>query len=490
PAVDYPPMYSRISRARARGMPLIYMGSLNAETARSADVVLLVRPGGEVAVLNYMAREILESSGARSFIQVPGFDSYVEWLSDYDRARAEAALMGRPGELRRAVELVVESSRMGVASGMGLTHGPGGCAALTALYNLALLKGATVLTMRGLVNVQGVGDVGACPGLGCWDDAHRSAAEERWGPLPRGGMAFTDAILEGRPEVIVMTDMNPLHSMPSSRVVKRTLEDAFVVCMCSYPNETSALADVLLPVPMMPERSGTVTNGERRVRPVRPAVPPYGSSRQEWEIAVDLSRILGRDMGYSSAMDITREIVELAPGYGNLDIRALSDGLDQWAEKSPRSARFAVADDPGPLSTAPGEWLLVDLRSPQHFLGGEVTWRIRPLARASGGPAVLMNPRDIEELGLRGTTVKVCSNVGCIEAPARESAIVPRGFLGYYLSNRGIRYNDLVPPELSGCSRTPRYKYIPVMLYADGERLDPPASSSATTVEVVDIDGD
>ncbi|MGC8613353.1 MAG: molybdopterin oxidoreductase family protein [Conexivisphaera sp.] len=490
PAVDYPPMYSRISRARARGTSLIYLGSLNAETARSADVVLLVRPGGEAAVLNYVAREVLESSDVRPPIQVPGFNSYIEWLSGYDRARAEAALMERPGELRRAVELVVGSSRMGVASGMGLAHGPGGCAALTALYDLALLKGAIVLTMRGLVNVQGVGDMGACPGLGCWDESHRSAAEERWGPLPRGGTAFTDAVLVGRPEVVLMTDMNPLHSMPSPRVVERALEDAFVVCMCSYPNETSALADVLLPVPMMPERSGTVTNGERRVRPVRPAVPPYGSSRQEWEIAVALSRILGHDMGYSSAMDITREIMELVPGYGNIDLNALSSGLDQWAEKSPRGVRFAVVEDPGPLNAAPGEWLLVDLRSPQHFLGGEVTWRIRSLARASGGPAVLMNSRDIEELGLGGTTVKVCSDAGCIEAPVRGSAIIPRGFLGYYLSNRRIRYNDLVPPELSMCSRTPRYKYIPVRLYAGGEQLDPPASLGATAVEVMDIDGD
>ena len=284
--------------------------------------------------------------------------------------------------------------------------------------------------------------------------------------------------------MILMTDMNPLHSMPSPRAVERALEDAFVVCMCSYPNETSELADVILPVPLMPERSGTVTNGERRVRPVRPAVPPYGSSRQEWEIAVELSRLLGRGIEYSSTAEITREIVELAPGYGGIRVEALLEGLDQWAEKAPRGARFEVAEDPGPVSQAPDEWILVDLRSPQHFLGGELTWRVRSLARASGGPAVLMNPGDVEDLGLRGSRVRVCSAAGCLEAPVRESSVVPRGFLGYYLSNRGMRYNDLVPPELSACSRTPRYKYIPVRLYAGGRQLSPPARGIA--VEAAD----
>lgn len=479
PAVDYPPMYSRISRARARGTAVVYMGSVAAETSRASDLSLLVRPGGEVAVLNYIAREVIESRAYADGVElVDGFREYREWVMGYDLTRAADALMGSPGELRRAAELVAGSARMGVASGMGLAHGPGGCAALRSLYDLALLKGARVLTMRGLVNVQGVGDMGACPGLRCWDDASRSRAEGRWGPIPGGGITFTDALLGGSPEVILMTDMNPVHSMPSPRAVERALENSFVVCMCSYPNETTELADVLLPTPLMPEREGTVTNGERRVRPVRPAAPPPGSQLQEWRIASELARILGRELGYSSAMDVTREMVELVPGYRSVDPGALASGLDQWAQKGPIRPRFALATDPGPVDVPPGSWLLVDLRSPHHFLGGEVTWRVRSLARASGGPAVLMNPADLEELGIEGLRVRVCSDAGCLEAPARGSAVIPRGFIGYHLSNRRARYNDLVPPELSKCSRTPRYKFIPVRVYLGDAQLVPPSAGA------------
>ncbi|MGC9191826.1 MAG: molybdopterin oxidoreductase family protein [Conexivisphaera sp.] len=474
PAVDYPPMYARIARARARGASVIYLGTLNSETARASDVAVLVRPGGETAVLNYVAREVLESGAPAWVSSVPGWDDYYSWISAYDRRRAEEALIGPTEALSRAVDLVIDSVRMGVASGMGLTHAPGGCAALVSLYDLALLKRATVVTMRGLVNVQGVGDMGACPGLGCWDEEHRRAAESRWGPLPRGGLTFTDALLEGRPDVIIMTDMNPLHSLPEPRAVRRALEDAFVVCMCSYSNETSELADVLLPVPMMPEREGTVTNGERRVRPVARALPPPGSSRQEWEIAVALARLLGSEMGYSSALDVTREIKALVPGYQGIDVEALAAGRDQWADKGPVRPRLAVAEDPGPVRAPPGSWLIVDLRSPHHFLGGEVTWRVRSLARASGGPAIMMNPRDLEELGIAGARVRACSEVGCVEAPVRANPSIPRGFLGYYLSNRRARYNDLVPWRPSPCSRTPLYKYVPVTLYLGEEPLSPP----------------
>jgi len=490
PAVDYPPMYARISRARARGTAVIYLGSLIAETSRSSDVSLLVRPGGEVAVLNYIAREILESRAHAEGVElIDGFNEYRDWLMEYDLPRAEEALMGSPEALRSAVELIAGSTHMGVASGMGLAHGPGGCAALRSLYDLALLKGATTVTMRGLVNVQGVGDMGACPGLRCWDGDSRARAEERWGPVPRGGSTFTEAILSGSPEVLIMTDMNPMHSMASPRTVERALENSFVVCMCSYPNETSELADVVLPVPLMPEREGTVTNGERRVRPVMRAARPPGSHVQEWEIASGLARILGRDLGYSSVLDVTREMVYLAPGYRAIDPAALVAGRDQWAEKGPLRPRFAPAIDPGPVEAPPGSWILVDIRSPHHFVGGEITWRIRSLARASGGPAVLMNPADIEELGLGvdGPRVRVCSDAGCLEAPVRGNPTIPRGFVGYHLSNRGIRYNDIVPPELSTCSGTPRYKYIPVRVYVGDEQLSP--ASIGPGAEIVDIGG-
>ncbi len=478
PAVDYPPMYVRILRAKARGMRVIYLGAIRAETSRIADSTLLVRPGGEAAVLNYIAREVLASGLAPHASALHGFRDYEAWVSSYDRVRAEAALLVDPGELSRALDMVMGSKRMGVASGMGLTHGPNPCASLAALYDLAALKGALVMTMRGLVNVQGVGDMGACPGLGCWDEGHRAAAEARWGTLPRGGTTFTDALLRGKPGAVLMTEMNPIHSMPSPSLIEEALEGAFVVCMCSYLNETSELADVLLPVPLMPERAGTITNGERRVRPVLPAIPPHGQSLQEWEIAVLLSRALGREMGYSSVWDITREIKELVPGYKGLDLEALRSGVDQWADKSPHSPRLVVEEDLGPLEVGPDEWILVDLRSPHHFLGGEATWRVRSLARASGGPAILMNPEDLEELGLRGIRVRACTGAGCIEAPAAPSPVLPRGFVGYYLSNRGKRYNDLVPPRLSKCSMTPQYKYLAARLYVGQEPLRPPAPSA------------
>jgi assimilatory nitrate reductase catalytic subunit len=55
---------------------------------------------------------------------------------------------------------------------------------------------------------------------------------------------------------------------------------------------TCAYADLLLPATTWGEKVGTVTNSERRISRVRPAVPAPGEARNDWSIAVDFARRL------------------------------------------------------------------------------------------------------------------------------------------------------------------------------------------------------
>jgi assimilatory nitrate reductase catalytic subunit len=82
--------------------------------------------------------------------------------------------------------------------------------------------------------------------------------------------------------------------MPDQATVRRALERAeFVVVQEAFATTaTCDYADLLLPATTWGEKDGTVTNSERRISRVRPAVPAPGQARHDWAIAVDFARRL------------------------------------------------------------------------------------------------------------------------------------------------------------------------------------------------------
>ena len=98
---------------------------------------------------------------------------------------------------------------------------------------------------------------------------------------------------------------------------------------------------MLLPATSWGEKDGTVTNSERRISRVRPAVPKPGEARHDWEIACDFARRLGERLGRAVKFDfdapeaLWNEHRGLTRGR-DLDITGLSyarlesDGPQQW----------------------------------------------------------------------------------------------------------------------------------------------------------------
>ena len=87
-------------------------------------------------------------------------------------------------------------------------------------------------------------------------------------------------------------------SMTSRQRVEAALRRAeFVVLQDAFSGTaTSAFADLLLPATTWGEKSGTVTNSERRITRVRAALPPHGEARADWAIAAGFGRRLERGL--------------------------------------------------------------------------------------------------------------------------------------------------------------------------------------------------
>ncbi|MEO1459429.1 MAG: molybdopterin dinucleotide binding domain-containing protein, partial [Pseudomonadota bacterium] len=100
--------------------------------------------------------------------------------------------------------------------------------------------------------------------------------------------------------------------------------------------ETNRAADVLLPAAAWGEKSGTVTNSERRITRQRPFLPIPGKAREDWRIICDVARAMGwgAAFDYASPAEIFREHAALSGVAARLgrdfDISGLA-GLDDRA---------------------------------------------------------------------------------------------------------------------------------------------------------------
>src|SRR5678816_2508394 len=111
----------------------------------------------------------------------------------------------------------------------------------------------------------------------------------------------------------------------------------FLVVQELFENETTAVADVVLPAASYAEQDGTFTNNDGFVQRVRQSIPPLHQSKPDWMITAQLAKELGLDFGYEmSASAVFREIGEHVPAFAGMRYPLLKD------ETKPVQAKFEI----------------------------------------------------------------------------------------------------------------------------------------------------
>ena len=180
PSSNHPVAASRMRSAVVdRGAALIVLNPKRIELCDHTELWLRQYPGTDVAVLNGMAKIILDEGLADdAFIaaRTEGFEDWRAELDEYTPDRVEE-MSGVPAELLiRAARTYARPNPTDEGPGgscliwgMGVTQHTNGTANATALLNLALLTGQVgrvgngVSPLRGQNNVQGAGDAGCVP---------------------------------------------------------------------------------------------------------------------------------------------------------------------------------------------------------------------------------------------------------------------------------------------------------------------------------------
>jgi len=99
--------------------------------------------------------------------------------------------------------------------------------------------------------------------------------------------------------------------MDDQDVSKKVDKKAFVVAQASFVSPLTDMADVVLPMALWSERSGSLTNTEGRVLKVSKATEPKGEAKPDWEVLSLLANKLGKKLGASLSEITARATQEL-----------------------------------------------------------------------------------------------------------------------------------------------------------------------------------
>ena len=508
------------------------------ETAALADLHLALKPGSDVALYHGLLHLLLAqglTDAAYIAAHTTGFEALAERVRAFPPAETARLTGLSEADLLTAARWFGESPATLSLYCQGLNQSASGTDKNAALINLHLATGqigrpgAGPFSLTGQPNAMGGREVGGLANLlsahrDLANPAHRAEVARLWGvpSVPatpgRTAMEMFQAAADGAVKALWIVCTNPAQSLPDQAMVRRALERAeFVIVQEAFATTaTCAYADLLLPATTWGEKDGTVTNSERRISRVRPAVPPAGQARHDWAIATDLARRLAARIAperialfpYTTPESIWNEHRDSTRGR-DLDITGLSyalleaKGPQQWPcpegatagrtrlyadgvyPTADGRARFADVA-PRPLAEAP------DAKYPFSLLTGRLRDQWHGMSRTGllgrlygheGLPAIDLAPADLARLGLRdGDLVRVASRRGAIVLPARasEGLLAGQAFLPMHWGQEVLSGQDAHDQPLTGVNALTTPAFCPTS-------KQPELKHAAVAIEKVDL---
>ncbi|MEK8052580.1 molybdopterin-dependent oxidoreductase [Ideonella sp. DXS22W] len=485
PAWAHPILFRRLEDARqARpGQKLIVVDPRRTDTAAAADLHLQILPGSDIALFHGLLHLMLWEGwiDARHIAEhTSGFDALkarVQAFTPQETARLTGV---SEFDLALAARWFATAGRTLSLYCQGLNQSSSGTAKNAALINLHLATGqigkpgAGPFSLTGQPNAMGGREVGGLANLlsahrDLANPQHRAEVAALWGlsdvPATPGKTAVEmfQAAADGQIKALWIACTNPAQSMPDQTTVRRALERAELVIVqeAFATTATARHADWLLPATTWGEKDGTVTNSERRISRVRPAVPAPGQARHDWLIARDIAQALEAQLrpgqpplfDYPTPEHVWNEHRESTRGR-DLDITGLSYALldtlgpQQWPMPEGAAQGRARLYEDGRYATPDGRARFADVaylplaeprdaRYPVSLTTGRLRdqWhgmsRTGTLGRLFGHapePVVDLHPQDMAQLRLQaGDLVQISSRRGTLLLPAQATDSVAPG---------------------------------------------------------------
>jgi len=507
PIENHPVAATYFKQFTKRGGKLIVMDPRGVGLRRFATHMLQFRPGADVSMLNAIMHTIVDEG----LYDKQYIDAYTEnWeaekahLADFAPEKMED-LCGIPAETLREVAREFAGAKSGMIFwGMGISQHIHGTDNSRCLISLALMcghvgrPGTGLHPLRGQNNVQGASDAGLVPMFlpdyqSVTDDKVRKAFTDVWGSgdfSNEKGLTVTeivDAIHDGDIKAMYIQGENPAMSDPDVEHAREALAKLdHLVVQDIFITETANYADVILPASTLYEKSGTVSNTNRQVQMVRPAVTPPGDAREDWAIQVELARRCGLDWGYTHPSEVFAEMALNMPSMNNITWERLEKTAVTYPSLSPEDpgqavvfgdgfprsegrAKFTPASVIAPDDTPDADYpmILTTGRQLEHWHTGSMTRRSRVLDAVEPEANCSMHPSTLRKLGVEpGGMVRLTTKRGTIMVMARADRAIAPDMVFLPFAYVEAAANILTNPAIDPYGKIPEFKFSAVKVEA------------------------
>ena len=514
---NHPVAAARMRKAVVeKGAKLIIINPRRIEMCDFADLWLRPNPGTDVALLNTMAKVILDENLSNETFIKERTEGYEEWKNIIDQYTLSegAKITGIPeADIAQAAKYYASPPFSGscLIWGMGVTQHTNGTANAHSLLNLAFVSGQLgkpgngISPLRGQNNVQGCGDAGCIPnsypGYQPFTESNNEKFKDAWQApnLPVvNGLVVTDMIEEahkGTLKAMYITGENPLLSEPNLTEARKAFMNLkFLVVQDIFLHETAEIADVVLPATTFAEKTGTFTNSERRVQMVNKIIDPIGNTKPDWEIICEVAKNISKKLGldlekqfeYDNASEIWDEMSDLTPIMKGINYQRLKqEGGIQWpcpdtshpgtrflyADSFPRGerAKFVGFKQGPPAEEMPSKRFPLILNTGRilyHWHGGTITKRSEELLKRSPELEININPDDGSKYSINdGEVARIISKRGKLEGKIVFSDKMRSGeiFIPFVKLNK-FAANFLTNSAYDPTSKIPEYKVCAVRI--------------------------
>jgi assimilatory nitrate reductase catalytic subunit len=350
----HPVLFQRmLANKLERGARIVVIDPRRTDTAGDADLFLGLKPGTDTALFSGLLVQLADTGALdHDYIErhTSGFqDALARARSIAGSVAATALATGlSEGDVADFFQMYRNTPRVVTMYSQGVNQSAQGTDKVNAIINCHLATGrigkpgASPFSLTGQPNAMGGREVG---GLANQLAAHMAFTPpeidrvRRFWQAPRiatheglKAVQLFEAIGRGEVKALWVMGTNPAVSLPDADAARAALKklELFVISENVRSNDTvSAGAHALLPAQAWGEKSGTVTNSERRISRQRAFLTPAGEAKPDWWIVGEVAKRLGfgAAFDFKSAADVFREHAALSAfennGGRDFDIGAL-----------------------------------------------------------------------------------------------------------------------------------------------------------------------
>ena len=510
------PMGRAVLGMKANGGKLVVIDPRRTHlAAKYADLYLQPKIGSDAAIAHAMAKVMIEEGlYDKDFVEkyCYGFDKYADYVKQFTLQKAEDISSVPAADIRKALDMFLETDPSAILPGNGLTHRTNGYNVHRSILSLMAISGrfdrpGTLLPCRdtlcdsdgGFESLEHEFYMSRFP-----ENAKPRVGSERfplWTRLLHDkqgqGMDLVRHMEEAKPypiKAMVMFGVNDRMYPESPRFLKALKDMDFVMATDIFHTDVIDHADIVFPASTSFERGEVKCYVGQFLEYTRPVIAPVHDNKDDVEIITMLANALDLDddllrAGYDKSVQYI-----LSPS-GITDWEAVKDA--PLPVRSPNATRYVPGTmlknglptptgkielscsvleelgrpdlDPLPIHKSsdddadPKEFpfiLMSGARIPNavHSRTHNVPWlrSLRP------EPSADINPADAARLGIKqGDTIRIVSQISSITVKANISSISNVGDVNMFHGYKEANVNSLMPIDhLDPYTGFPGYKQL------------------------------